>query len=134
MIEPVHPNLVPVVAQLSISTSTLPGGTVGQSYSQTLAATLDWSYALLTEAERMVFRRLAVVRAGCPLDLAEVVCAGEGVDGADVLDLLTRLADNDSFGYTVPTVTATSRSQPQTQVQNQGQGGQSGDQGKRGGA
>src|SRR5690348_10760006 len=38
---------------------------------------------------------------------------------------LSRLADNDSFGYTLPTVTATSRSQtqPQPQVQIQGQGG-----------
>jgi predicted ATPase/class 3 adenylate cyclase len=44
---------------------------------QTLRATIDWSYSLLDEQERAVFRRLSVFAGGCTLDDAEAV-AGEG--------------------------------------------------------
>ncbi len=60
---------------------------------QTLRATIDWSYALLSDAERAVLRRLAVFASGCTLPAAEAVCAGDGVAIGDVLDLLTSLAD-----------------------------------------
>ena len=42
---------------------------------QTLAATVDWSYALLTEPERALFRRLAVFAGGWSLAAAERVAA-----------------------------------------------------------
>lgn len=42
----------------------------------TLAATLDWSYNLLEEDERAVFRRLSVFAGGFTLDAAEDVCVG----------------------------------------------------------
>jgi predicted ATPase/DNA-binding XRE family transcriptional regulator len=58
---------------------------------QTLQATLDWSYALLTEPEQAMLRRLAVFAGGCSLAAAEAVCPGAGVEPADVLDLLGRL-------------------------------------------
>ncbi|MFI0453389.1 BTAD domain-containing putative transcriptional regulator [Actinomadura sp. 6N118] len=60
---------------------------------QTLRAVIDWSWELLTGAERTVLRRLAVHADGCTLEAAEEVCAGGGVDAADVLDLLARLVD-----------------------------------------
>ena len=40
---------------------------------QTLRATIDWSYDLLTEPERALFRRLSVFAGGCTLAAAEVV-------------------------------------------------------------
>jgi non-specific serine/threonine protein kinase len=63
------------------------------SRQQTLQATLDWSYALLTPTERVVFRRLAVFASGCSLEAAEMVCAGDAFDGAEILELLSRLVD-----------------------------------------
>ena len=58
---------------------------------RTLRATLDWSYDLLTAQEQLVLDRLSVCAAGCTLAAAEVVCAGEGVEGVEVLDLLGAL-------------------------------------------
>ncbi|WP_223263480.1 BTAD domain-containing putative transcriptional regulator [Rhodococcus sp. MTM3W5.2] len=60
---------------------------------QTLRAMIDWSSSLLTAAERTVLRRLAVYADGCTLESAEAVCSGDGIDAADVLDLLTGLVD-----------------------------------------
>ena len=60
---------------------------------QALRATLDWSYDLLTMAERTVFRRLAVFCGGFTLAAAERVAAGGVIPARDILDLLTRLAD-----------------------------------------
>jgi non-specific serine/threonine protein kinase len=45
---------------------------------QTLRATIDWSYDLLAEEERVLLRRLAVFAGGWTLEAAEAVC-GEGV-------------------------------------------------------
>ncbi len=60
---------------------------------QTLEATVDWSYELLTEEEQLVFRRLAAFRGGFSLELAEHVAGGNGVDDRDVLDLIGQLVD-----------------------------------------
>jgi predicted ATPase/DNA-binding SARP family transcriptional activator len=60
---------------------------------QTLRATIDWSWDLLTEPERMVLRRLAVHADGFTLQAAESICAGDGVRAEDVLALLVRLVD-----------------------------------------
>jgi predicted ATPase len=59
---------------------------------QTLRATIDWSYSLLSEAEQSLFRSLAVFVGGWTLEAAETVCGGER-NGSDILDLLTRLVD-----------------------------------------
>src|SRR5207244_555025 len=42
---------------------------------QTLRALIDWSYDLLSEAERMLLRRLSVFAGGWTLEAAEAVCA-----------------------------------------------------------
>ena len=60
---------------------------------QTLRALIDWSYDLLPEAERMLLRRLSVFVDGWTYEAAEAVCAGDGIETFDVLDLLTRLVD-----------------------------------------
>lgn len=60
---------------------------------QTLGALIDWSYDLLSEPERALLRRLAVFVGGRSLEMAEDVCAGEGVERAEVFDLLAALVD-----------------------------------------
>jgi predicted ATPase/class 3 adenylate cyclase/DNA-binding CsgD family transcriptional regulator len=60
---------------------------------QTLRASVDWSHALLTEPERVLFRRLAVFVGGFDLDAAQAVAGGEDVQRYQVLDLLTLLVD-----------------------------------------
>ena len=60
---------------------------------RTLKAVIDWSWDLLTGAERAVLRRLAVHRDGCGLEAAEALCAGGGVKPAEVVDLLARVTD-----------------------------------------
>jgi predicted ATPase len=58
---------------------------------QTLAATLDWSYDLLSKSERRLCERLTVFAGGWTLDAAESVCPTRGLGSADVLDVLTQL-------------------------------------------
>lgn len=63
---------------------------------QTLRAMIDWSYSLLSEQEKTLFRRLAVFVGGWTLEAAESVCASaeqEDLRSHDILDLLTRLVD-----------------------------------------
>ncbi len=59
----------------------------------TMAATLDWSYVLLAESERVVFRRLSVFVDGWSPDAAESVCAGGSVAADEVETLVARLVD-----------------------------------------
>jgi predicted ATPase/DNA-binding SARP family transcriptional activator len=60
---------------------------------RTLRAVVDWSWELLTDAERMVLRRLSVFSGGASLEAAERVCAGDGVEPEQVLEVLTSLAE-----------------------------------------
>jgi hypothetical protein len=60
---------------------------------RTLRAVVDWSWELLTDAERMVLRRLSVFSGGASLEAAERVCAGDVVQPGQVLELLTALAE-----------------------------------------
>ncbi len=60
---------------------------------QTLRGMVDWSWELLSDAERMVLRRLSVFSGGASLDAAERVCAGDAVRPEEVLELLTALAE-----------------------------------------
>src|SRR5215471_9859531 len=60
---------------------------------QTLRAVVDWSWELLTDAERTVLRRLSVFSGGASLEAAEKVCAGDAVEQEEVLELLTSLAE-----------------------------------------
>ncbi|MET9804124.1 BTAD domain-containing putative transcriptional regulator [Streptomyces sp. NPDC006368] len=60
---------------------------------QTLQATIDWSWGLLTAREQAVLRRLAVHAEGCTLAAAEELCAGGEVSADEVVDVLARLVD-----------------------------------------
>ncbi len=60
---------------------------------QTLRAAIDWSYELLSEAERQLFCRLSVFAGSWALDATETVCSGDGIDKNDIPDLLARLVD-----------------------------------------
>ena len=55
---------------------------------QTLRATLDWSYELLTEPERQLLRVLSVFAGGCGLDAIEYV---RGADGGPILAVVEQL-------------------------------------------
>jgi predicted ATPase/DNA-binding XRE family transcriptional regulator len=60
---------------------------------QTLRNTIDWSYDLLTPAEQVLFRRLAVFAGGCTLEAVEAVCTGDDIRPVDVLDGVASLGD-----------------------------------------
>ena len=60
---------------------------------QTLRASVDWSHALLTEPERVLFRRASVFMGGFDLDAAQAVCGGSDVERFQTLDQLTLLID-----------------------------------------
>jgi predicted ATPase len=69
------------------------GGRTTVPRQRTLRATVEWSYGLLGERERLLFDRLSVFCGGWSLEAAEVVCSGDGIDPGEVLDLLTRLVE-----------------------------------------
>ncbi len=58
---------------------------------QTLRATLAWSYALLNDRERTLFRRLAVFAGGFTLDSAHTVASNGEFSEFEVLDLVSSL-------------------------------------------
>ena len=60
---------------------------------QTLRASVDWSHALLTEPERVLFRGLAAFLGGFDLEATQTVASGGEVERFQVLDLLTLLVD-----------------------------------------
>ena len=60
---------------------------------QTLTATIQWSYDLLTDDERQLFHRLSVFVGGWTLEAAELMFQPDDSGGSDVLDVLTRLVD-----------------------------------------
>jgi len=60
---------------------------------QTLQATVDWSYSLLSSAEQIVFTRLSIFAGGWSLEAAEAVCVDEVIKAEDVLDLLLKLVE-----------------------------------------
>jgi predicted ATPase len=61
---------------------------------QTLRGVLDWSHQLLSDPERVLFRRLSVFAGGSTLDAAERVGGGAGIAAAEVISLLTQLVDH----------------------------------------
>jgi non-specific serine/threonine protein kinase len=60
---------------------------------RTLRASVDWSYGLLSEEERIILRRIAVFAGGFGLDAVEAVCTDGNVTPERVLDILTALVD-----------------------------------------
>jgi predicted ATPase/class 3 adenylate cyclase/DNA-binding CsgD family transcriptional regulator len=60
---------------------------------QTLRASVDWSHALLTQPEQILFRRLAAFMGGFDLDAAQAVAGSGDVQRYQVLDQLSLLVD-----------------------------------------
>ena len=60
---------------------------------QTLQATIDWSYGLLSPEERALFQRLAVFTGGWELEAAEAICANQECGQGEVLDILASLVN-----------------------------------------
>lgn len=58
---------------------------------QTLSAAIDWSYSLLPDDERMIFRRMAVFAGGATLESARAVTATEEVPASDVVEIIANL-------------------------------------------
>jgi len=58
---------------------------------QTLQATLDWSYELLSEPERLVLHRLAIFAGGFGLEAAGVVAASAEIGPSAVVDCVASL-------------------------------------------
>jgi predicted ATPase/DNA-binding winged helix-turn-helix (wHTH) protein len=71
---------------------------------QTLNATLDWSYNLLSETERLTLRRLAIFVGAFSLEGALAV-VGEDVDAAEVTETLATLVEKSLVALdTAPTM------------------------------
>ena len=77
----------------------------GVEHHRTLRATVDWSYQLLSDAERALFVRLSVFPGGFDLAAVEAVCADEMLDQSAIVDLVDALvarsmvvADRDRAG------------------------------------
>ena len=72
----------------------LTGGTrTALPRQQTLRALIDWSYELLTDDERTLFRRVSAFSGSFSLDAASHVCSDESLDEWTILDLLSSLVD-----------------------------------------
>jgi predicted ATPase/class 3 adenylate cyclase/DNA-binding CsgD family transcriptional regulator len=87
-------SLTEIVDSLHDRFRVLTGGSrIAVRRQQTLRASVDWSHALLTDTERVLFRRLAVFLGGFDLDAAQAVTGADGVERYQVLDQLTLLVD-----------------------------------------
>jgi predicted ATPase/DNA-binding CsgD family transcriptional regulator len=60
---------------------------------QTLRSAIDWSFELLSEDERTVFRRVSVFAGGWTLEAAQAVCSDKSLDAPAILDVLAELVD-----------------------------------------
>jgi non-specific serine/threonine protein kinase len=69
------------------------GARSAPSRQQTMRATLNWSYELLSATEQQLFGRLAVFVGGWTLEAAEAVCQQSSWRVQDVLEALTGLID-----------------------------------------
>ena len=60
---------------------------------QTLRGSIEWSYELCSEPERLLWARLSVFAGGFELDAVEGICADHRLVSGDLLELLAALAD-----------------------------------------
>ncbi len=69
------------------------GSRTAPARQQTLRATLQWSYDLLSSAEQLLLQRLSVFRGSWTLAAAESICGDDGLAMDQVLDVLGLLVD-----------------------------------------
>jgi predicted ATPase/class 3 adenylate cyclase len=70
------------------------------SRQKTLGAAFGWSYELLEDRDRILFRRLSVLIGGSTVDAAAAVCDPDRTLGIDILEGLVTLVEN-SLAYTI---------------------------------
>lgn len=63
------------------------------SRQRTLRACIEWSHGLCSEQEQLLWARLSVFAGGFELDTVEEVCSGDGLDVAEVSEILAHLID-----------------------------------------
>jgi predicted ATPase/DNA-binding SARP family transcriptional activator len=69
------------------------GSRVGLPRHRTLEAAIEWSHDLLSEAERVCFRRMAVFAGGCTIDAVEAVVPDAALPLDAVFETVTALVD-----------------------------------------
>jgi predicted ATPase len=84
---------VQILERLSQSLDLLKGGRDAEARQETLRATIEWSYDLLTEEEQRLFASMAVFAGGCTLEAAEQVAEAD-------LDTLQSLVDKSLLRHT----------------------------------
>jgi predicted ATPase/DNA-binding CsgD family transcriptional regulator len=83
-----------ILARLEGRFGFLTGGSrVGPTRHRSLQAALDWSYELLSNSERTLFRRLSVFAGSFSLEAVERVCCDNDLDVVGITDLLGSLVD-----------------------------------------
>ena len=83
-----------IATRLNASLQMLGGGRVALPHHQTLEATIQWSYDLLSEAERTLLQRLSVFLGGWTLEAAESVGSDPSLVSAEkVLGLISQLVN-----------------------------------------
>ena len=65
---------------------------------RTLEATVEWSFQLLSDVERLLLCRLSMFPSSWTLEAAEEVCGDDPVAASDMLDLLSRLVEKSLIG------------------------------------
>ncbi|MDQ6825094.1 MAG: NB-ARC domain-containing protein [Candidatus Eremiobacteraeota bacterium] len=60
---------------------------------QTMRAAIDWSYDLLSEDERTIFRRLAIFQGGWTLEAASDICSDDLLDEFKIFDIISSLVN-----------------------------------------
>jgi predicted ATPase len=71
-------------------------------HQQTLRATIDWSYELLSAAERTLFARLATFSGGCTLEAILAICTDDALDEETTFGALSALVDKSLVVFEAP--------------------------------
>ncbi|MEO7803974.1 MAG: AAA family ATPase, partial [Actinomycetota bacterium] len=82
-----------LLSRLNDRLAVLKGGTSSERRHETLFATIDWGHDLLSESERLLFRRISVFPGSFSLETAEEVCASGDLPAQQVFDLVNLLVD-----------------------------------------
>ena len=83
-----------IASQLNESFQLLTGGSrTALPRQQTIRASIDWSWNLLTVSEQILLRRLSVFAGNWTLEAAETIVSQDKILPDDVLDLLTQLVN-----------------------------------------
>ena len=99
-----------------------PGEVVTAEKFNQLRAAVDWSYSLLSGPERLLLSRLSVFAGGFALEAAEVVCAGDGIEDWEVLDLLCLGRSTDQIAAVTGSLTQPARQPRRNGIRSDGHG------------